>query len=170
MIKPVLAAFVAVAALSASTTAHAALTIVFEALETESGVTGGFTAVLPALPLTYGPIPAEYITECHVDGGGACGTHYLYREIGLARDLVMFGAFPNPLFYFADGALETPGVHQSQHVVVNVGRLTVSGSVDGPPVDWLDTAGVPEPSTWMMMIMGFGLAGSLVRRRSVPAA
>ncbi len=26
-------------------------------------------------------------------------------------------------------------------------------------------AGVPEPSTWAMMILGFGLAGAAVRRR-----
>ncbi len=35
------------------------------------------------------------------------------------------------------------------------------GSVAPPPVD----NGIPEPSTWAMMIAGFGLAGSALRRR-----
>lgn len=33
-----------------------------------------------------------------------------------------------------------------------------------------DAAAVPEPSTWAMMIMGFGTAGALLRRRRVPTA
>ena len=28
---------------------------------------------------------------------------------------------------------------------------------------------VPEPATWAMMIMGFGAAGAMLRRRSGPA-
>lgn len=32
-----------------------------------------------------------------------------------------------------------------------------------------DAASVPEPSSWMMMIVGFGLAGSMARRRQRPA-
>jgi hypothetical protein len=28
------------------------------------------------------------------------------------------------------------------------------------------TSGVPEPATWAMMIVGFGLVGSAVRRRN----
>jgi hypothetical protein len=35
----------------------------------------------------------------------------------------------------------------------------------------LDTArpGVPEPATWALMILGFGAAGAMLRRRAVPA-
>lgn len=39
------------------------------------------------------------------------------------------------------------------------------GSVAPPPVD----NGIPEPSTWAMMIAGFGLAGSALRRRRTTA-
>jgi len=35
----------------------------------------------------------------------------------------------------------------------------------GAPLD----SGVPEPSTWAMLILGFGLMGSVLRRRSAPA-
>jgi hypothetical protein len=34
----------------------------------------------------------------------------------------------------------------------------------------LSTAAVPEPATWAMMITGFGLAGSMLRRRRMVAA
>ena len=35
--------------------------------------------------------------------------------------------------------------------------------------DYLDVAGVPEPETWAMMVLGFGLAGGALRRRPVAA-
>ncbi len=34
----------------------------------------------------------------------------------------------------------------------------------------VDTAGVPEPATWAMMIIGFGAAGSMIRRRKAVIA
>ena len=37
-------------------------------------------------------------------------------------------------------------------------NLAVSGKVFGP---------VPEPASWMMMMLGFGLVGSIARRRAV---
>lgn len=37
-------------------------------------------------------------------------------------------------------------------------------------VNSLDVAAVPEPSTWAMMILGFGLAGTVVRRRRTAIA
>ncbi|QXQ08680.1 PEPxxWA-CTERM sorting domain-containing protein [Sphingosinicellaceae bacterium] len=33
-----------------------------------------------------------------------------------------------------------------------------------------EVAGVPEPATWAMLIIGFGLVGSAMRRRPVVAA
>ena len=36
-------------------------------------------------------------------------------------------------------------------------------------IDNLAIAGVPEPATWAMMIVGFGAAGSLIRRRRAMA-
>lgn len=43
-----------------------------------------------------------------------------------------------------------------------------SGNNIGPIADNLDlnlNGGVPEPATWAMMILGFGAAGSIIRRR-----
>lgn len=47
-----------------------------------------------------------------------------------------------------------------------------SGNNVGPVADNLNlsTAGVPEPATWAMMIIGFGAAGSMIRRRRLVAA
>lgn len=43
-------------------------------------------------------------------------------------------------------------------------RFTVSGITSVPDGD-LGNAGIPEPATWAMMIMGFGLTGAAMRRR-----
>jgi len=40
------------------------------------------------------------------------------------------------------------------------------GSGSGGP----ETAGVPEPASWAMLVAGFGLAGSALRRRRTPSA
>ncbi|WP_337187609.1 PEPxxWA-CTERM sorting domain-containing protein [Phenylobacterium sp.] len=45
----------------------------------------------------------------------------------------------------------------------NVTYAGIEDDVLPPPV-----GGVPEPSTWAMMILGFGAAGSLLRRRRTP--
>lgn len=49
----------------------------------------------------------------------------------------------------------------------NVHRLQFSSSQNAFEFDNVSiaTAAVPEPATWMMMILGFGLIGGLVRRR-----
>jgi hypothetical protein len=43
-------------------------------------------------------------------------------------------------------------------------------SADGYRLDSITVAGVPEPATWALMIGGFGLAGSAIRRRRTAAA
>lgn len=63
--------------------------------------------------------------------------------------------------WFDEGAFRTVGVHQqirSDYISV----LTVSGAPDA--------GGVPEPSTWALMIAGFGLAGTGLRRRRLAVA
>ncbi|WP_430423747.1 FxDxF family PEP-CTERM protein [Phenylobacterium sp.] len=49
--------------------------------------------------------------------------------------------------------------------------FSANGNTDERPRLWVQVGGksevgaVPEPATWAMMIMGFGLTGSLIRRR-----
>jgi hypothetical protein len=73
-----------------------------------------------------------------------------------------------------------PGVHDTTTAVLNLGTLTglhnlkvfyadraQTGANLGLTGIGLNTlnAGVPEPATWGLMIMGFGLAGATLRRR-----
>ncbi|QMW23622.1 Npun_F0296 family exosortase-dependent surface protein [Sandaracinobacteroides saxicola] len=46
-----------------------------------------------------------------------------------------------------------------------VTSITLSSEANSFEVDNLATAVVPEPATWAMFILGFGLVGSAVRRR-----
>lgn len=56
-------------------------------------------------------------------------------------------------------------------------KLQVFGLADGPKSINIDvnmgagsTGAIPEPATWALMIMGFGAAGSMLRRRRMVAA
>jgi hypothetical protein len=62
--------------------------------------------------------------------------------------------------YFTDLAFQTNGVYLDKANARN-GTLTVSGS---PTVV---AAGVPEPATWAMMILGMGAIGFAMRRQRV---
>ena len=54
----------------------------------------------------------------------------------------------------------------------------VEGNGYAPTDDWQTAArgtfdpgpGIPEPATWAMMIIGFGAAGSMIRRRKAVVA
>ena len=53
---------------------------------------------------------------------------------------------------------------------LNVDALTYRTTSTGTILrNYLGTAGVPEPSTWALLIAGFGLAGSALRRRRAAA-
>jgi hypothetical protein len=165
------------AAWAMASPASAALTIVFEALATPYGSTGGFTAVITNLPIGIGNLTDEHIIECHRDDGEACTYNGLvaYPEGtpigGVFPDIVLFGNGHGPLFKFANDAIHTPGVHETVAGWINVGRLTVSGTLDGPPIVYPVPGGghVPEPTTWALLILGFGLAGGALRGRRASA-
>jgi hypothetical protein len=67
----------------------------------------------------------------------------------------------------ASGATMTGGYERirgkSRPVTTGFGRATLIGEA-------LPTAGVPEPSSWIAMILGFGLAGAAMRRRRTSVA
>ena len=46
-----------------------------------------------------------------------------------------------------------------------VNQIILSSSQNSFEADNFAVAGVPEPATWAMMIMGFGAVGAMVRRR-----
>ena len=63
--------------------------------------------------------------------------------------------FSDPSFTFING--------------VNFSPFTLSANVDANGDIMLAPSGVPEPATWMMSILGFGLLGAALRRRRVLA-
>jgi hypothetical protein len=66
------------------------------------------------------------------------------------------------------GHLTTAGAslsdRSSEHSQAAGNRLVTGGSIVAQAA--AATGAVPEPATWVMMIGGFGLAGSILRRRS----
>ena len=52
----------------------------------------------------------------------------------------------------------------------NVNRIVLSSGANSFEVDNFAVAAVPEPATWAMMIIGFGAAGSILRRRTAALA
>ena len=79
-----------------------------------------------------------------------------------------------PTFEQAGGSqtswsLKTIEFYAAANSTLTFSALGTSETLGGY-VDDIKLTAVPEPSTWAMMIMGFGTAGALLRRRRVRAA
>ncbi|WP_194744162.1 PEPxxWA-CTERM sorting domain-containing protein [Thermaurantiacus tibetensis] len=103
--------------------------------------------------------PAEFIRY-------SCGTHQLFaRDFG---DLVYFWLLvgdPDPTPYYAEfllppGSFTTLGEHEITGGGGGWLLVTMRDSPPPPPPP------VPEPGTWALLIAGFGLVGSALRRRA----
>ncbi len=72
------------------------------------------------------------------------------------RDVIGFQVgFFRPNYSFANGAFSTLGTHQTiDFGASQSGTLVIS-----------QVAAVPEPSSWALMIAGFGLVGAVMRRQ-----
>lgn len=167
-----------VPALVLSATAANAVTYVFEAFSSfgrgpnnTTTYSGGFEVTV-ASPITVDTVlPLASLTSCSVIAsfGNPVCTNQSVR-FGLFPDTVVFAhAFNNPddgdagsnFYYFDIAAATTDGVYASVLFGTDQqGRLTVrdAGAV------------IPEPAAWAMMIAGFGLVGSSLRRRRTLAA
>jgi hypothetical protein len=91
-----------------------------------------------------------YLQE--VLSGGGFGTRYDFAPSGTNT-----GAIEQ---YFIDGLQLAAGQYQ---FIARGTRTGEAGSVAGT-LTITDNNAVPEPGTWMMMLMGFGAAGYSVRR------
>ena len=89
-------------------------------------------------------------------------TYFSVKTVGYAQELQLyFGALTD------SGATLLPN-HSFEHQVVAGTRMVTGGGVVAAPI-----SAVPEPATWAMMIVGFGLVGSALRlggRKGVRAA
>jgi len=73
-------------------------------------------------------------------------------------------SFATPLGFASFGSLATPLIQG-----VNFGPSSFKVPTLDAAGNVVFTAGVPEPATWMSMILGFGLLGAALRRRRVLA-
>ena len=97
-----------------------------------------------------------------------------------AVDLVGDELHTNPSFrrsYDVGAAVTALGVAEFRYIRLDgTGGGAIGGSNDFDPdsiavINYVNTAAVvPEPATWAMMILGFGSAGSVIRRRRTQAA
>ena len=160
------------AGLAAPTAGRAAVTYSFQWNEQPgpSDRSAAFTLVVPRFILGQIKAGADQLVFCSTRHTGAtCDRIGLYTDASpftsAPRDVVEFsvrfasGAILATYFYFADDAFQTPGIYQDRRNSVNA-QLTVSGVADS----------VPEPSTWALLITGFGGAGAMLRRRRPVAA
>jgi hypothetical protein len=72
----------------------------------------------------------------------------------------------------ADGGPETWALLSPVLLANGTHAINVLGTLTGPNGSYsgtLNVAAVPEPATWMMMLLGFGAIGMVVRRRRQPA-
>lgn len=73
----------------------------------------------------------------------------------------------HPLTFFTDDFATSQGEASAGSVdYIRIFDTAVTPGDAGP----IPTGGVPEPATWAMMIMGFGLAGATLRRRRLVSA
>jgi PEP-CTERM motif len=146
-------------------------------LAQEINFVGAFSGVLPTLSealaqtrlFTFSTAGAGY----RVDPGSVFSLVFQYQPFaatGWANLLVGSGS------NFVPG--QTPTFNYNQYAGGSLSRYEFRPSgVVGPtagPADigfrtYVDTAGVPEPATWAMLILGFGVIGAALRRRTVQA-
>jgi hypothetical protein len=120
---------------------------------TAQGGTGSYSS------LTGTGVGFDYATRMFRNGE-AGGSIQMFFDLTAMQDL--YGGGPNAI---------TSGWTAGQQKIGPIGNnlnmyvWNGSGADGGNVVFNVATGAVPEPATWAMMIFGFGLAGSLIRRR-----
>ena len=141
------AATAAALALLTATPAEAAITYGFESIEEQ--LTFSYTTNDFISSDTF--LSAAMLDNCNCDRV----SFELDASGSDQSDTVAFtvlGGGTTFFFFFADGSFEALGTHNS--IEINQGTLTISGP-----------ASVPEPATWVMMLLGFGAVGFAMRHR-----
>jgi hypothetical protein len=109
-------------------------------------------------------VPADELNSCSTGIlSGPCELVSFNPGFDERDALTLFINSVGTVHYFALGAFSAPGFYQSVRFDTNR-SLTVSVPRDNPP------PAVPEPSTWALLIAGFGLVGAFQRRKRLIAA
>lgn len=123
---------------------------------------GGFTYTASDFVIGTVTPPLWSLDECHVSmpTDGQCYRVSLMPDFMDGYDTIAFAFTSNlaQLFYFADGALSTPGVYGPAIQIINLGTLVVRDTT---------SSSVPEPGTFALLL--FGLALLAIARRGRPA-
>jgi PEP-CTERM motif len=146
--------------------AWAAVTYSFKALSSYDTPFGEFVFTVPDFLSGVNLISAASLTSCSVTSpstGYTCGDQELdttFYDVAPFYATVGFGTQTSvTYYYFNAGSFATIGTHDSQIFgQAQFAQLTVSGFGIGA---------VPEPATWGMMLLGFGIIGGAMRRGRV---
>jgi hypothetical protein len=124
-----------------------------------------------------GPLETSLGYEVYNFGASSIGILGFSRDGGLLEDYVMaysnasFGFFPQ---FLQENYYSAPGVYSGSIF----GTVPVAGRIEGMrllqgsatlTITETLTSGVPEPSAWGLMILGFGAVGAILRRRNYTA-
>ncbi|MBB3475585.1 hypothetical protein FHY03_003890 [Sphingomonas sp. BK345] len=154
--------FAGLAATLAPASAHAAVTYSFQTFEPFAGGDLRFTYEAPAFvtdgwvdrsllkDATSSIARIRFLSSCPNGGGSSpCDEVNVVTEGALSTSITYR--------YFADGAFAAAGSYNgssSMPTTLNVAVTAGQGAV-------------PEPGTWAMMILGFGVIGYAMRRKTV---
>jgi hypothetical protein len=164
--KMALRAGLAAMALAMAGSATAAITYKFKATSSYGSAYGSFELTTANFLTGSNIFAPASLTNCSVTfspGSQNCGSQLLdttfyapspfYTTVGFGTD-----DQSTTYYYFDQGSFSTLGTHESRIFgAEQFATLTVS--------DFVQTPSVPEPATWAMMIIGFGLVGAGMRRR-----
>ena len=172
--RPALVAGLAAAALSWATAGQAAVVYDFRWFENddpEAAQLGAFTFTAADFITGQIDVGPDDLGSCAVGMPmSSCATQTLDEDSTAhgedGYDVVVFRydqmiasrgvptAARTSVHFFEDGALQTAGVHE-QILSDYISRLTVTVVPNA----------VPEPATWALMLLGFGVAGGALRFR-----
>jgi hypothetical protein len=124
----------------------------------------------PSVPeITFRALGSEGITLHGLQAGGWRGSHVTeFRVYDLAYNLLFSsGAVTAPQFGHIDVSLGD--IYSQTGLILQFGPTGLNTGIDNVrfSVTTVDGA-VPEAASWMMMILGFGIIGSMLRHRSAP--
>jgi hypothetical protein len=168
--RRVLLASAALAAIVGATPASALIRYDFTALSSfvfddpAGSVMGGWTYIAPTYVVGDADIPLADLVSCTAVsslGPTSCTDQFFFASPAFGQaDTVAIGfgtTNVEPLYYFADGAFSAPGTYNTTLFGTDQQGILV--------VTDLGKGTVPEPASWALMIVGFGLVGGAMRRR-----